>query len=242
MSRTLASRTVGRGLGKVEPPNSDTLIAYAAKAGSTSADGQGKNSPFTTALLKHLTTPGLDIRLALGRVHDEVMSSTGRKQEPFVYGALGGSTISLASLTSDPRDNKESSTTPQVDTDAPASRDYEAAAKVGTKGAWDAFLAKHPSGFYADLGREHRANLVVVLPSGKVEPKAEEEPKKGIKKAALPPSASGQKSSERGSRWECCMKFMSRPIPRGGVSPERRVEVCRSAASQWNYCKFLATP
>jgi uncharacterized caspase-like protein len=57
MSRTLASRSVGRGLGKVEPPGSDTLIAYAAKAGSTSADGDGANSPFTAALLRNLTTP-----------------------------------------------------------------------------------------------------------------------------------------------------------------------------------------
>jgi uncharacterized caspase-like protein len=39
---------------------SDTLIAFAAKAGSTAMDGDGKNSPFTSALLKHLATPGLD--------------------------------------------------------------------------------------------------------------------------------------------------------------------------------------
>jgi uncharacterized caspase-like protein len=51
---------------------SDTLIAFAAKAGSTAADGEGKNSPYTIALVKHLTRPGLDVRLALGRVRDEV--------------------------------------------------------------------------------------------------------------------------------------------------------------------------
>jgi hypothetical protein len=66
-----------------------------AKAGSTAADGEGANSPYTLALAKHLATPGLDVRLALGRVRDEVLKSTGSKQEPFVYGSLGGSEIPL---------------------------------------------------------------------------------------------------------------------------------------------------
>jgi hypothetical protein len=46
-------------------------------------------------LIKHLTTPGLDLRLALGRVRDDVLKSTGSRQEPFLYGTLGGSEISL---------------------------------------------------------------------------------------------------------------------------------------------------
>ena len=33
--------------------------------------------PFTTAVLKNLTVPGLDVRLAFGRVRDEVLRSTG---------------------------------------------------------------------------------------------------------------------------------------------------------------------
>lgn len=96
MSGAIASRSAGRGLAMVDPPGTRTLIAFAARAGSTSVDGNGTNSPYTTALLKNIGTPGLDIRLALGRVRDEVLLETGRKQEPFVYGALGGSTLSLA--------------------------------------------------------------------------------------------------------------------------------------------------
>ena len=59
------------GLAKVEPTSPNTLIAYSAKAGSTAADGDGKNSPFTAALSKHLATPGLDVRRAFGFVRDE---------------------------------------------------------------------------------------------------------------------------------------------------------------------------
>jgi hypothetical protein len=95
MRRTIAGRSIGRGLAKIDVLTSDTLIAFAAKAGSTAADGEAANSPYTSALVKHLTTPGLDLRLALGRVRDEVLKSTGNKQEPFVYGSLGGTEIAL---------------------------------------------------------------------------------------------------------------------------------------------------
>jgi formylglycine-generating enzyme required for sulfatase activity len=95
MQRTVGTRSIGRGLAKVEVVSSDTLIAFAAKAGSVAEDGQGANSPYTSALVRHLATPGLDVRLAFGRVRDEVLKSTKRRQEPFVYGSLGGTEIAL---------------------------------------------------------------------------------------------------------------------------------------------------
>jgi uncharacterized caspase-like protein len=88
MKRTLASRSFGRGLAGVEPAMSNTLIAFAAKAGSTANDGEGAHSPFTTALLKHLTAPGLDLRIAFGKVRDDVFASTGARQEPHVMDRL----------------------------------------------------------------------------------------------------------------------------------------------------------
>ena len=87
--------TMKGGLAKIEDVSADTLVAYAAKAGSVSYDGDGGNSPYATALVKHLAEPGLDIRIALGRVRDEVISMTGGRQEPFIYGSLGGATIPL---------------------------------------------------------------------------------------------------------------------------------------------------
>jgi uncharacterized caspase-like protein len=91
-----ASRSVGRGLAPPEPQTSNTLVAYAARAGAVAADGSGGNSPFTAALLHNLTKPGLDVRIALGLVHAEVLAATARRQEPFLYGALGGGTLALA--------------------------------------------------------------------------------------------------------------------------------------------------
>ena len=58
MQRAGATRSIGRGLARVEP-SGETLIAYAAKEGTVAADGAGKNSPYTGALLSHLEEPGL---------------------------------------------------------------------------------------------------------------------------------------------------------------------------------------
>src|ERR1700709_520778 len=95
MKRTIASRAIGRGLAKVEPSSPNTMIAFAAKAGSTASDGDSKNSPFAKALVDHLAKPGLDLRKAFGFVRDDVLKATGNAQEPFIYGSLGGNDVTL---------------------------------------------------------------------------------------------------------------------------------------------------
>ena len=148
MKRSVASRSIGRGLAKIEPAMSDTPIAFAAKAGAVASDGDGQNSPFATALVKYIAEPGLDLRLAFGRVRDDVLKATGNRQEPFVYGSLGGETMALVPLAAKP-----------ADPEAQARIDYELAAQVGTRQGWDSFLASHNSGLYADLARAQKDKL-----------------------------------------------------------------------------------
>src|ERR1051325_2906695 len=62
MQRTVAVRAVNTGLGKVEVMSTDTLVAYAAKAGSVSYDGFGQHSPFTTALRSEERRVGKECR------------------------------------------------------------------------------------------------------------------------------------------------------------------------------------
>ena len=95
MKRTLASRAIGRGLAKVEPTSPNTLIAFAAKAGSTASTATARTARSPTALSKHLPKPGLDLRRAFGFVRDDVLKTTGNKQEPYVYGSLGGDDVPL---------------------------------------------------------------------------------------------------------------------------------------------------
>jgi hypothetical protein len=109
------------------------------------SDGDGQNSPFATALVRNIAEPGLDLRIAFGRVRDEVLKATGNRQEPFVYGSLGGDTVALVPRLADP--------------EAEARVDYELAAQVATKEAWDSFLAKHPAGFFANLARGQNGKL-----------------------------------------------------------------------------------
>ena len=84
-----ASRSIGRGLARIEPEGS-TLVAYAAKHGQIALDGKGENSPFVTSLVSRILTPGLEIRKVFGLVRDDVLAATGRQQEPSIYGTLGG--------------------------------------------------------------------------------------------------------------------------------------------------------
>lgn len=151
MVHTMASRSVGRGLTKIELSSPNTLIAYAAKAGSTAADGDAKNSPFTTALVKYLPRPGLDLRKAFGFVRDDVLKATRNRQEPFVYGSLGGEDVALVPAAPQPP--------PPVDPYAAARQDYELALQINVIAAWDSYINKYPSGFYTDLAMAQRKKL-----------------------------------------------------------------------------------
>jgi outer membrane protein assembly factor BamD (BamD/ComL family) len=92
VKRSLATRGVTRGLSRVEPMN-NVLVAYAARDGTTASDGSGDHSPFTTALLKHLETPGLEVTFLFRNVRDDVIAATGNEQQPFVYGSLSKEAI-----------------------------------------------------------------------------------------------------------------------------------------------------
>ncbi|WP_271584427.1 caspase family protein [Bradyrhizobium sp. CCBAU 45389] len=146
MKRTVASRAVGRGLAKVEPTSPNTMIAFAAKAGSTASDGDFRNSPFAVALSDHLPKPGLDLRKAFGFVRDDVLRSTANKQEPFVYGSLGGDDMPLVPA-------RPVATGPQANPQSELRRDYELALQLATRDGWEAFLAQYPDGFYANLAK-----------------------------------------------------------------------------------------
>jgi uncharacterized caspase-like protein len=174
MKRTLASRSIGRGLAGVEANRPNTFIAFAAKEGSTAADGDGQNSPFSTALLKHLTRPGLDIRKAFGYVRDDVMSATGNQQEPYTTNSLGGNDVTLVPAPAAPP--------PAIgNSSADIRRDYELAERVGTKEVWDSFLAANPTGFYAELAKAQLAKLAAetarIAATAKAHDAAEEQAK-----------------------------------------------------------------
>ncbi|MBV9983607.1 caspase family protein [Bradyrhizobium sp.] len=196
MKRTMASRGIGRGLAKIEPALPNTLIAYSARAGSTAQDGDGQNSPFTLALSGHLTTPGLEIRKALGFVRDDVLKATGNRQEPFVYGSLGGDDVALVAAPAAAALPAVSASSAQGD----VRRDYELALQVGNKAALNAFLTQHPDGFYANLARLQLDKFVAdeTRPAGEQPAAPAAEPKR-VDVAVAAPAAPDKTVSERGA-------------------------------------------
>ena len=90
MQRTSTTRNVSRGsFGELDENllGDETLVAYAAAAGTTAADGTGRNSPYTTALLEYLEQP-LEIGILFREVRGRVLAATGGEQRPHEYASL----------------------------------------------------------------------------------------------------------------------------------------------------------
>jgi hypothetical protein len=77
------SAAVSQGLAQLIATAPDTYIAYSTQPGAVAADGVGRNSPFTAALLRHFDAPGLDIQELMRRVRTSVIDATGGVQVPF---------------------------------------------------------------------------------------------------------------------------------------------------------------
>ena len=132
----------------------------------------GQDPRFTSLKKSKASAP----RLAFGRVRDEVLRVTASRQEPFVYGALGGGNIALVPA-------------PAVVREAPANdvkADYELVQKIGSKRAWEVFLGTHPTGFYADLAR---AQIEALSNQG------------NVNLAALPQPPTPSRDTPTRSRW-----------------------------------------
>jgi hypothetical protein len=71
---------VQNGLAKIDSPRG-MIIAYATQAGRTADDGRGRNSPFTTAFLKHIEAPD-EIGMVFRRIASDVYKTTSQAQLP----------------------------------------------------------------------------------------------------------------------------------------------------------------
>ena len=80
-------RSAERGLARMDAPGG-TIIAYATAPGAKAEDGHSRNGVFTSHLLKHIKTPGLQVEDVLKRVRVDVMAETGGKQIPWDSSSL----------------------------------------------------------------------------------------------------------------------------------------------------------
>jgi len=90
--KSTATRGVSVGQGLAEMKSGEgTLIAFATGPGQTALDGtDGQNSPFTRALINHITQPGVEIQQAMTEVRAEVNEETNKGQLPWGHTNLIG--------------------------------------------------------------------------------------------------------------------------------------------------------
>jgi len=70
-----------RGLAKIER-SQGMLIAYSTQSNAVAADGYGRNSPFTSALVREMQVPGLEVATVFRRVAVNVNRETDGAQTP----------------------------------------------------------------------------------------------------------------------------------------------------------------
>ena len=81
-------RSVSRGLAIVANAPSGTFISYSTGAGQVARDGDGRNSPYTKALLENIAKQGLTINDVFMNVRTKVKKETG--QVPWELSSLEG--------------------------------------------------------------------------------------------------------------------------------------------------------
>ncbi|MDP5219723.1 caspase family protein [Ruegeria sp. 2205SS24-7] len=125
------------------------LIAYATDPGNVAYDGTGENSVFTSSLLDHLATPGLDTRLMLGRVRQQVVMQTGGRQVPWVEEAVLSEHAFAPALDEDTPD------------DATASElaHWRTIASSVDPNDFDAYLRDYPNGLFVSIAQDRLDRL-----------------------------------------------------------------------------------
>jgi len=158
------SAAVSSGLAEmsVQDSGKGMAIAFATSPGQVALDGDGMNSPFTTALLRHLDAENTDIAEVFSRVTGDVYENTGQAQRPWINVSLTGPVV-LNKVNRVAPQNAPS--TDQVALASPGAAQpsggmlqeqqmlFELARETGDIEDYKAYLESFPSGLYANNAR-----------------------------------------------------------------------------------------
>lgn len=159
----LRSAAVGRGLAPYTALGTNTLIAFSTAPGHVARSGSGADSPFAASLVRHIATPGLEVRQMLTRVRADVARRTGDKQIPWDSSSLRGDVY----LAGPPRAGAAATAPPAEDEGA---RVWEVTKDSTSPAVLAAFIRKFNGTPYADLARARlneltRGHVAVATPS-----------------------------------------------------------------------------
>ncbi|SFN20818.1 Caspase domain-containing protein [Bradyrhizobium sp. Rc3b] len=142
--------SIGRGLSKVEAPRG-TIVSFSTQSGQTAADGVGRNSPYTTAFLKHIEEPQ-EIGDVFRDISSDVYDASGKTQLPELSLSIIGKFYlnGPVSVTIAPG---AAQVAPRADPCASAEAHWKAADTIGTASAFEDHLTRFSSCSFASLAK-----------------------------------------------------------------------------------------
>lgn len=96
------SNAVGVGLAMPQTVGTGLFIGFSTAPGDVALDGDGRNSPFTSALLSHIGEPGLEINGVMTRVKSDVQVATSGDQRPWTNSDLSTDVYLKRAIVIDP--------------------------------------------------------------------------------------------------------------------------------------------
>jgi uncharacterized caspase-like protein len=150
---------VSQGLAQIGATAANTLIAYSTQPGAVASDGAGRNSPFTSAFLRHVGAPGLEVGEMMRRVRASVLASTNGVHVPWDNSSLTGSFAFVPGVPGR-APPPATWTPPHAD---PTPRQLDIAlwndVKAGSAEEVQSYLRRYPQGIFADTARARVAAL-----------------------------------------------------------------------------------
>ena len=145
LTRRLGTRSgaVSRGLAQVES-SVGTLIAFSTQPGNVALDGEGRNSPFTSALLKTIEIPGLPLSDVMIDVRNDVLRATGAQA-----GAVGQFLADRPVLFQAAADRPQPAR-PQEGVEVAF---WNSIKDAKNPQLFEAYLRRYPNGAFADIAR-----------------------------------------------------------------------------------------
>src|ERR1700736_5289255 len=161
-----ATRSVSVQSGLAEMKSGEgTLIAFATGPGQTALDGQeGTNSPFTRALIAHITSPGVEIQQAMTEVRAQVNEETNKGQLPWGHTNLIGSVYLNPAAKPPAGAAAPSSSTPAAVASTSGGTDVElefwrSVKETNKPEELNAYLTNYPNGQFKSLALARIASL-----------------------------------------------------------------------------------
>ena len=174
----------GKGLARFDSAVEGAFIAFATQPDNVALDGEGRNSPFTKALLRHIATPGVEISAMMTDVRREVFEVTKERQLPWTNSSLLGSFFfNPAPVEPSPQEKAQAERLARLAAEADA---FEAVKNSKDVADFEAFLRDHGDSNYAPLAR---------LAIQRLTPAPEPKPVAAAKVAPEPPAAPPEKSA-----------------------------------------------